>query len=84
MNAQKQMTELKKQNLEVLIGGGTIERTKKAGWLKTFFARLFCGEPDLTLEKWREIEFKRGSFERESMNRDRHQPNHYNSFFGHF
>jgi hypothetical protein len=58
MNAQKKMNLPRKCELELLAGGGSIERVPPKAWLKLIFGFLFSKKSDLTLEGWEALEAK--------------------------
>ena len=60
MNALKKIIEPKKCDLELLAGGGAIERAPRRPLLSVIFKFLFEQKSDLTLETWWELERKRG------------------------
>lgn len=72
MNALKKHTTPKKRELELLAGGGGIERVPSRPWISVIFGFLFSQKSDLTLESWRQLEQKRGYRIEPAPMRDQH------------
>lgn len=71
MNAQKKVNDINKRSLEIVAGGGSIQRSTSKSWLSVIFKRLSSKSSDLTLEAWQQLERKRGVVKGESTsNRD--------------
>ena len=77
MNAQKRSAQPKKLELALLAGGGGIERMPKRTWVHMLFGFLFSKKSDLTLEAWRDLERKRGLYNREPVERNRPPHDHW-------
>ncbi len=78
MSAQKKIIETKKRDLELLAGGGGVERVRPRRWLSVIFGFLFAKKSDLTLEAWQELERKRGIVKSEpTAFRDQYPHNHW-------
>lgn len=72
--------ETNKCQLELLAGGGSIEGPARRSLLDSIFSFLFSTEPDLTMEKWQNLEQNPRAFKAERFSKlERYQQNYWHN-----